>query len=159
MTKAKQNLVTDSRQLSLFDMLKQEQEQRGASRIGRLNVSARIDAAIRTAIRNAPKSRQVITEEMSELLGDVEITDDKLYNWTAVSHPHRMPGEYYAAFCVATGDHELLRIQAEAAGLFTLKSPDALRADVMKDIEHKRELDKKIKAKEALIKALEGEQP
>ena len=158
MTKAKQNLVTDSRQLSLFDLLKQEQEQRGTSRPGRLNVSARIDAAILTAIRNAPKSRQIIAEEMTELLG-LEITDDKLYNWTAGSHPHRMPGEYYAAFCVATGDHELLRIQAEAAGLYTLKSPDALRADVMKDIEHKRELDKKIKAKEALIKALEGEQP
>lgn len=158
MTKAKQNLVTDSRQLSLFDLLKQEQEQRGTSRIGRLNISARIDAAIRTAIRNAPKSRETIAEDMTKLLG-VEITDDKLYNWTAVSHPHRMPGEYYAAFCVATGDNELLRIQAEAAGLFTLKSPDALRADVMKDIEHKRELDKKIKAKEALIRALEGDKP
>lgn len=158
MTKAKQNLVTDSRQLSLFDLLKQEQEQRGASRVGRLNVSARIDAAIRTAIRNAPKSREVIAEEMTELTGE-SVTLSMINNWTADSHPHEMPGRLYAAFCTATADHELLRIQAEAAGLFTLKSPDALRADVMKDIEHKRELDKKIKAKEALIKALEGEQP
>lgn len=156
MTKAKQNLVTDTRQLSLFDLLLQERDQRGANHTGRLNISSRIDTAIRIAIRNAPKSRETIAEEMTGLSGE-PVTCTMINNWTADSHPHEMPGRLYPAFCVATGDNELLRIQAEAAGLFTLKSPDALRADVMKDIEHKRELDKKIKAKEALIKALDGE--
>ncbi len=153
MTKNTKSLVT---QLSLFDLLTQERTERSETAPGRLNISARINAAIKDAIKNATKSRETIADQMTELLG-VEITADKLYNWTAESHPHRMPGEYYAAFCIATGDNELLRIQAEAAGLFTLKSPDALRADVMKDIENKRELDKRIRQKEALIKALEGE--
>jgi hypothetical protein len=155
MTKAKQNLVTANiRQLSLFDLLSQERGQRAAERAGRLNISARIDAAIRAAIRNAPKSRESIADEMTELSGET-VTTSMINNWTAESHPHELPGRLYATFCTATGDHELLRIQAEAAGLYTLKSPDALRADVMKDIEQKRELDRRIKQKEALIKALE----
>lgn len=158
MTKQKQKIVSDTRQMNLFDLLMQERDHRDSSRVGRLNVSGRIDAAIRTAIRNAPKSRENIADEMTELSGET-VTCAMINNWTAESHPHEMPGRLYPAFCMATGDNELLRIQAEAAGLFTLKSPDALRADVMKDIEHKRELDKKIKAKEALIKALEGERP
>jgi hypothetical protein len=153
MTKIKQSLVT---QMSLFDLLSQERDERAASAPGRLNVSARINAAIRNAAKNVPKSRESIADAMTVLSGET-VTVSMLNNWLAESHPHEMPGRLYAAFCAATGDHELLRIQAEAAGLYTLKSPDALRADVMKDIEIKRELDKRIRRKEALIKALEGE--
>lgn len=142
--------------MNLFDLLTRDREERAATAPGRLNIIARINIAIRQAIKNANKSREIIADEMTELTGE-PITLSTINNWTAESHPHEMPGRFYAAFCIATGDHELLRIQAEAAGLFTLKSPDALRADVMKDIETKRELDKRIRQKEALIKALEVE--
>ena len=89
--------------MDLFAYLSQERDERAATAPGRLNLSARIHAAIKNAIKNAKKSREIIADDMSELLG-LEITIDKLYNWTAESHPHRMPGEYYAAFCIRVAE-------------------------------------------------------
>lgn len=155
MTKNKKSLVTHKDQLNLFDLLRQEQEERQQSRPGRLNITAQIQAAIKNAIQNVRKSRETIAEEMTELLG-VEITTDKLYNWTAGSHPHRMPGEYYSAFCVATGDIELIRIQAEAAGVFTLPGPDALRAEIQKLDERTKELQAEKRKRQLFLQELEG---
>lgn len=155
MTKNKKSLVTHKDQLSLFDLLRQEQSERQSSRPGRLNITAQIQAAIKNAIGAVRKSRETIAEEMTELLG-VEITDDKLYNWTAGSHPHRMPGEYYAAFCVVTGDNELIRIQAEAAGIFTLPGPDALRAEIQKLDEQTKKLQSEKKKRQMFLQELEG---
>jgi len=129
MTKSRKNIVSD--QLNLFDILRQEQSQRQATRPGRLDISAQIDLAIKNAIKNAPKSREVIADLMTELTGE-RITVQMINNWTADSHPHEMPGRLYPAFCVATGDIELIRIQAEAAGVYTLPGPDALRAEIQK---------------------------
>ncbi|MBT0665717.1 hypothetical protein KI809_15515 [Geobacter pelophilus] len=155
MTKSHKKSVTNPAQLSLLDLLKQEQVERAATRPGRLNITAQIQAAIKNAISNAPKSREIIADEMTALLG-IEITTDKLYNWTAGSHPHRMPGEYYSAFCVATGDIELIRIQAEAAGVYTLPGPDALRAEIQKQDELIKDLQAQKRKSQVFLAELEG---
>lgn len=141
--------------MSLFDLLRAEKEERAASQPGRLCVSGRLMAAVRRAIKQAPKSRETLADEMSDLTG-ADITVAMINNWTAESHPHRIPAEYLPAFCTATGDHEALRILNETSGVFMVKGPDALRADVQKDLETKRDLDRRIRQKEALIKELEG---
>jgi hypothetical protein len=153
MTKIKQTLV--SNQLNLFDLLTQERAERATCAPGRLCVSARLLSAVKLAIKEAPKSRETIADEMTELTG-TEVTVGMINNWTAESHPHRMPAELLPAFCTATGSTLPLQILAEASGLFALAGPDALRADMQKDLEHQREIGKRIRQKEALIKALEG---
>lgn len=154
MTKTRKRFVGNN-QMSLFDLLRQDRDERERARPARLNISARISAAIKHAIRNAPKSVDAIADEMSELLG-TEITPSRIYNWTAESHPHRMPGEYYAAFCVATGDIELIRIQAEAAGVYTLPGPDALRAEIQKLDEETRRLQAEKRKRQVFLQELEG---
>ncbi len=155
MTNTRKTSVTHKDQLNLFDILRQDQAERQSIRPGRLNITSQIQAAIKYAIKNARKSRETIADEMSNLLG-VDITDDKLYNWTAGSHPHRMPGEYYAAFCVATGDTELIRLQAEATGVFTLPGPDALRVEIQKLDEETRKLQAEKRKRQVFLQELEA---
>lgn len=135
MTKAKRKIVgmagEHSPQMSLFDLLIQAQEERAAAVPGRLNIAVRLAVAARMAIKRAPKSRETIADEMTELTGDT-ITVSMINNWTADSHPHRMPGELIPAFCLACGDTGMIEIQAEAAGVYTLPGPDALRAEIQK---------------------------
>lgn len=154
MTKTKKSLVNNIDQMSLFDLLSQKRDELADSRPGRLCTSSRIHAAQKAAIKKAPKSREQIADTMSDLEGK-PITIDMLNNWVSDSHPHRMPGEYYSSFCIATGDIEIIRIQAETNNLHILESPDALRADLHKDVETKRAIEKRIRQKETLIKALE----
>lgn len=67
-----------------------------------------------------------------------------------------MPGRLYAAFCVATGDIELIRIQAEAAGVFTLPGPDALRAEIQKLDEETKKLQAEKRKRQVFLQELEG---
>lgn len=127
--------------MSLFDLLLAAREEQVAKAPGRLNISPRLALAARCAIKNAPKSRESIADEMSDLTGD-HITVSMINNWTAESHPHRMPGEWIPAFCLATGDNSMIEIQAEAAGVFTLPGPDALRAEIQKLDEQAKALQK-----------------
>jgi hypothetical protein len=60
MAKNKQSFVNDPAQLSLFDAIKREQEERTAKRPGRMCVTARLNAAVKNAIKNAAKSREQI---------------------------------------------------------------------------------------------------
>ena len=155
MTKSGKRLVKHKDQLNFFDLLRQEQAERQIARPGRLNISAQINAATKVAIRNAPKSRESLADEMTELLGE-RVSVGMINNWTAESHPHDMPGRYYAAFCVATGDIELIRIQAEAAGVFTLPGPDALRAEIQKLDEQTKELQAEKRKRQMFLHELEG---
>lgn len=154
MTKNTQKIVTDNRQLSLFDLLSQDKADRAASQAARLCVSGRLSMAVKAAVKQAPKSRETLADEMTELSGS-EITVNMINGWLAESHPHRLPAEFLPALCAATGSTEPIRIVAEASGLFTLAGPDALRADMQKDLEKKRAIDQQIRRKGALIKALE----
>jgi hypothetical protein len=155
MTNRKKNPVTDPGQMNLFDLLRREQEERQLSRPGRLSVADSLNAAIKAAIRNAPKSRETIADEMSELTGE-RITMAQINNWTADSHPHDMPGRFYPAFCVATGDVELIRLQAEAAGIYTLPGPDALRAEIQKLDEEVHTLQAEKRKRQLFLQELEG---
>ena len=69
MTKVKQSLVTDPAQLSLFDSIKRGQEERTAKQPGRKCVTAKLHAAVKLAIKTAPKSVEQIADEMTELTG------------------------------------------------------------------------------------------
>lgn len=156
MTKSAKKIVTDPSQMSLFDLLSQNKAERDEVAPGRLCISARLMSAVRAAVKQAPKSRETLADEMAELTG-AEITVHSINSWCAESHPHRLPAEFLPALCASTGSTEPMRIMAEASGLFALPGPDALRADMQRDVERKKELDRQIRQKEALIKALEGE--
>lgn len=155
MTKRNKSFVNHKDQLNLFDILRQDQVERQQCRPGRLNIACQINAAIKNAIRNAPKSRETIADEMTDLTGE-RITIGMINNWTAGSHPHEMPGRFYAAFCVATGDNEVIRIQAEAAGVFTVPGPDALRAEIQKLDEESRKLQSEKKKRQLFLQELEA---
>lgn len=155
MTNPRKKLVTDNRQLSLLDLLQQEQAERVASRPGRLDIRGRIAAAVKHAIKSAPKSRETIADEMTDLTGE-RITASQINNWTADSHPHDMPGRFYAAFCLATGDNELIRLQAEAVGIYTLPGPDALRAEIQKLDEESKRLQGEKRRRQLFLQELEG---
>jgi len=155
MTKRQKILVNDNGQLSLLDFLMKDQEERSALRPGRLNIAAQLNAATKNAIRKAPKSRESIADEMTELSGE-RVTVGMINNWTADSHPHDMPGRFYSSFCMATNDIELIRIQAEAAGVFTLPGPDALRAEIQKLDEQSKELQSEKRKLTLFLQELEG---
>lgn len=155
MTKARKRFVSATPgQMSLFNLLIQEREQRAAHTPGRLNVSAALHAAIREAIKQAPKSREMIAEEMTALSG-LQVSVHQVNNWTAESHPHRMPAELLPAFCKATGSIEPLRLLAEAAGVFTLPGPDALRAEIRKLDEEARQIGREKRKRELFLKEME----
>lgn len=155
MTKTAKKPVRDHGQMSLLDLLLQEREERQISRPGRLNIASQIQAAIKSAIKSAPKSRETLADEMSELSGE-RVTVAMINNWTADSHPHDMPGRLYAAFCIATGSNELIRIQAEAVGIFTIAGPDALRAEIQKIDEQAKELQAEKRKRQMFLQELEG---
>ena len=157
MTKPIKKIVDDYKQMSLLDLLLAEQDELSSNRAGRMCISAKLLAAVKKGIKEAPKSRETLADEMTELSG-AEITVHMINSWCADSHPHRLPAEFIPALVAATGNSEPLRIMTEATGIFTVAGPDALRAEMQKDVEAKRKIEKDIRQKEALIKALEGKQ-
>ena len=156
MTKPSKKIASDYNQMSLFDLLLAERDELSSKRAGRMCISAKLLATVKKAIKEAPKSRETLADEMTELSG-AEISVHMINSWCADSHPHRLPAEFIPALVTATGNTEPLRIMNEATGIFTVAGPDALRAEMQKDVEAKRKIDKQIRQKEALIKALEGD--
>lgn len=154
MTKARQSLVNDPAQLSLFDNVVRHQEERQAKRPGRACISSPLQSSVKTAIRNAPKSVEQIADDMTVLTGG-EITAAMLYNITATSHPHRMPAELLPAFCEATGDYGPLLVLTDAAGIYTVEPPEKIRAKIQKLDEQKKELDKEKHRYASLLHELE----
>lgn len=153
MTKTRKGFVNPG-QRSLFELLQAEREHRHEQRGARLCVSGRLMVAVREAIRQAPKSREAIAEEMSETAG-CAVSVHQVNNWTAESHPHRLPAELLPAFCVATGSLEPLRVLAEVAGLYTLPGPDALRAEIHKLDEEARQLAREKRKRELFLREME----
>ena len=144
--------TTPQGQLSLFEVvIRQEIEAaRQAPTPGSLNIKFQVIAALKTALRHAGKSREQIADEMTLYTGD-DITADMINTWLAESKKkHRFPLEYLPAFRRATDNLDVLNVASQACGAFTLRGPDALRADI-------RKLDEKKKAKAEEAKALEIE--
>lgn len=142
-------------QMSLFDQLVKERAERIETAPGRLCVSARLMAAVKVAIKAAPKSRETIADEMSHLAG-AEITVHMINGWIAESHPHRLPAEFLPALCQVSGSTEPLRILADAAGLFALQAPDALRAEIQQYDEAERAARAEKAKRKTLLAAIEG---
>lgn len=154
MTKSRKRIAIDPGQLDLFSLLQHEREDRAEVQAGRLCVSARFMAAVREAIRMAPKSRETIADEMTHLTGQM-VTVHMINGWTAESHPHRLPAELLPAFTSATGSVEPLRVLAESAGVYTLPGIDALRAEVQKLREEEQKISGERKRRENFLRELE----
>jgi hypothetical protein len=157
MAKSGKRLDVPTNQLSLLDLLsKDAQERQAEPGAGSLNLHDRLKAAMSISLKQAlPKSRWNIAGEMSHLLG-VEVSKYQLDSWVAESKDHRLPAEYLAAFCAATGSLEPLRVLNDACKVFTVQGPDALRAEIRRDEEEIKVRQRDRRKKEALLAALEG---
>jgi len=143
-------------QLSLFEaVIRQEMAVQSAPVAGSLNIKAQLIAALSAALRHAGKSREQIADEMTLYLGE-EISVHMINSWVCQSKEnHRFPLEYLPAFRKATNSLEPLNITSLACGAFTLRGPDALRADIRKIEEQKQVKKEEEKALEAEKKRLE----
>ncbi|MCF6267798.1 MAG: hypothetical protein L3J57_14830 [Desulfuromusa sp.] len=155
MTKKRKRIVSDPNQMSLLDLLTAERAERSVP--GRLCVNAKLQAAVKIAIKNAPKSRETLADDMSDLTGQT-ISVHQINNWTSENHPHRIPAEFLPAFCQSTGSTEPLRVLAEAAGLFALQAPDALRAEIQQYDEAVTAARAEKRKRVVLLAAIEGEE-
>lgn len=115
MTNKQKKSVTDPSQLSLFDLLLQEQAQRLESAPGRLCISAKLLAEVKKAVKIAPMSRESLADTMTELSGRT-VTIHMIANWVAESHPHHFPAELIPTLCIASGYNGPLQVQNDAVG-------------------------------------------
>jgi len=142
---AKRRKKIDNRgpqQLSLFDEIRRIQQDLVAARPspteGSLNIAEKLRRSMINAIKTSGKDRFQITGEMSHMVGR-QITKMMLDSWTAESKPgNRPPADILPAFCKTTANTEPLEILNEAAGIFGLPGPDALRAEIQKYAEQER---------------------
>jgi hypothetical protein len=154
MTKKPKKFDTAPGQLSLLSMLVEEREERQVAVRGQLCVSSRLMAAVKEALKKAPKSRETIADEMSHATGQ-EITVHMVNSWVSDSHPHRLPAEFLPALVVACGCTEPMRLLAEAAGLFALQAPAALRAEIQQYDEIEASARAEKRRRKLLLEALE----
>jgi hypothetical protein len=131
MAKNKQRL--DINQASLFDILKNYQEESLTIRpAGSFDIDRQFRAAISEALKHCPLSRWQVAARMSELTG-CEITKVMLDSWTAESKEnHRFPAIFLPAFCEAAGCSEPLKMMGKLVGVFILPGPEALRAEIQR---------------------------
>ena len=93
-----------------------------------------IRATITKVIRESSKKRDVIAEEMSDLLG-TKVTRRALDSYTSESaEQNRWPAQYTRAFCYVTGDWTLLRCVSDLAGLHTITRAEAKLLELGKQI-------------------------
>ena len=131
MTKKKK--IFDNRQISLFDIIRNYQEDHPAGRpIGSLNIDRAFRETISDALKRCPSSRYQIAARMAELT-DTDITKTMLDSWTAESkEQHRFPAVFLSAFCEAAGSIAPLKILGSLIGVFVLPGPEALRAEIQR---------------------------
>jgi hypothetical protein len=91
-----------------------------------LDVDATVRRALHVAFRRSSKSRQEIADEMSRLLAR-EVRVSMLDAFTADSKAgHRFPAAWLPAFCVVTGNPQLLCMLARAAGYHLITDDEAM---------------------------------
>jgi hypothetical protein len=79
---------------------------------------------ITSSIKKSPKSRQLVAEEMSSLLGR-KVTLPMLNAFTSdANEKHRWPLAWTRAFCHVTSDWTLLRAVVERAGFYVADQRD-----------------------------------
>jgi hypothetical protein len=158
MAKFKQRL--DTRQASLFDILKELHTENTTKNnhqpAGSFDIDRQFRAAISESLKHCPLSRWQVSARMSELTG-TEITKTMLDSWTAESkEAHRFPAIFLPAFCEAVGCSEPLKMMGRRVGVFVLPGPEALRAEIQRIEEeiNKKQADKRKRM--MFLKEMEG---
>jgi hypothetical protein len=156
---AKKPHKIDSCQLSLLDLLQRAQDISAApSTQGSANVEALLRLALSAAIKDCPLSAHQISGEMSHLL-DETITAEMIYSWTAESKTkHQIWGSRLAAFCRVTGARRPMEIISEAAGMFCLPGPEALRAEIQRYTEDERKARSERRKREVFLNEIESKE-
>lgn len=157
---SKKRRKIDERQLSLLDLLREMQER---PRDGEETMKCvdRLRAAMRAAVKGSPLSIAQIAGELSHRTG-ASITKDQIYSWTRESdeqngRPSRhVPAEYLPAFCSITGSNDPLMLLGETAGLFVVRGPEALRAEIRKLDEDAARIQQSKKKRIAFLREMEG---
>ncbi len=147
----------DTAQLSLLDLIQRAQEMTEEPQaLGSLSIEAQLRQALSAAIKGCHLSIHQVAGEMSHLLGET-ITAEMIYTWTAESKTrHQVWGSRLPAFCRVTGSRRPMEILAEAAGLFTLPGPEALRAEIQKLRETEQKTARERKRREVFLREMEG---
>jgi hypothetical protein len=157
MSKRRRKLDTSPAQLSLLDYLAQlEASKRPSNEIeGCADISLNLFRAMKRAAASCSKSSFQIAGELSHLTGR-EISKTTYDSWMAESKPgNRPPADIIPAFCRVTGSTEPLDVINEAAGVFGLPGPDALRAEIQKYTEQERRARAEKRKRELFLKEIE----
>lgn len=153
--KRNESASPDGQQVSLFEVIRMQQEKTGRLEAGSLNIANRLREKLSRGLKECRYSRYEVASRMSEALG-VEVTKSQLDSWTAESKEgHRFPAEYLPAFCAVTGYKQPLRMMAELVGCYVLESKEALLAELGRIDQAKRELGRKEKAIREFMKTLD----
>ncbi len=142
----------------LLDYLERIQAESRKSRSdeGSLNIADRLRVSMRQAIKRCPMSVHQIAGEMSHLLGET-ITAEMIYSWTSESKSlHQIWGTRLPAFCKVTESREPVEIIADAAGLFCVPGPEALRAEIQRFSEAESKARKEKRKRQLFLEELEG---
>jgi hypothetical protein len=140
MPKIHKKIAEAENQATLFDLIRQDMTaQPDKQSEGSLNFAERLRLSLLNAMNHPRKSRWQIAGEMSHLLG-MEVSKHQLDGWVAESKAHRFPAEYLHVFCRVTENYEPLRILAEGAGVYLMKSEEALRSEIQKLDEDERKV-------------------
>jgi len=140
---------SDHRQMSLFDVIVNNQQNSFTCPPGSLNLHSELSQAASLDLKECPLSRWQVAGSMSELTG-TEITKSMLDSWTAESKEgHRMPAVFVPAFCIMTKSTRTLEVMTRHVGVFVLPGADALRSEV-RHIDEEIELLKAEKKKRVL---------
>jgi len=147
MSKLQKKTDTNLNQLSLFDLVKQQHEERSHKepKTGTLNVTLQLQEVIDKCIGQCPVSRDIIAGRMSDLTGH-QITRSMLDSWTSsAKQKHRFPAEFLPAFCTSIGNDEPISFLARKSGIFTMPDKDVLMAEMARKIEVREMANRDIK--------------
>ena len=157
MTKNSKKIVTDPDQMNMFDLLKQEQVEKKERAPGRLCITVPLCFAVKKSLKQAPKSRETIAEEMSFESGQ-EVTIHMINSWAADSHPHQLPSSLVPSFCEATGCDAVAMVINDSLGKHVLPGVDALRSEIQKLDEETKRLAKEKQKRVLFLKELVGQE-
>jgi hypothetical protein len=150
----------DTGQLSIFELIEHAEAARKqlnpSSLAGKYDLDKRIRALLSESLKASPRSRYEVAARISEMTGR-SISKEQLDSWTAESKEnHRFPLVYLPAFVLACGDMRTIRELSELCGGHYIESEDALRLELGKIDEQKRELAKREKAVKDFLSSLKG---
>jgi hypothetical protein len=116
-----------------------------------MNQDTTIRGILADAIRNCPKKRLQIAEEMTASLG-IKITEAMLNAYTSDAHNrYRWPLAWTCAFCQVTGDNRLVTVVGECLGLMVCSEDERLLLELGREYLRRKEADQKVSDLEARI--------